>query len=337
MNNIKFAFLLYILILNSTITLFKYSFYDITTKSKLTHNKLCLIIVDGLRLDGINNMKYLKKLIETNSAKFSISIAEKPTISRSGYMRILTGCPSDISGITHNSQHIPTPILGIPDLAIKSKLQTALCGYYWIYELFPFTFHFKRIYFIRDGTTFQNALTIINEYTPDFLIVHPMSIDNVGHAFGGSSMYYFKEASKIDDSISILCNELQKYNYSIIITSDHGHQNYGGHTNYEPNTYMTPFILIDNNLNINTPLYIKQIDIAPTMCDLLGIPKTIYMTGNSLVNNSDIIQLRKLHIYDVNKSFDYNLNISILFTNILLLLHLVLYFNIICLIKKLIK
>ncbi|GFR35201.1 alkaline phosphatase family protein [Thermobrachium celere] len=337
MSNIQFAFLLYILILNSTITLFKHTFYDITTTNRLTNNKICLIIVDGLRLDAINNMPYIQNLIKTNEAKFSISIADNPTISRSGYMRILTGCPTDISGISSNSQHLPSPILGVPQLAVQYNIKTALCGYYWIYELFPFAFYFKRIYFIRDGTTFKNAYSIIDEYEPDFLIVHPMSVDNIGHSYGGSSIFYFKEACNIDNSIKALCNKLQKHNYNIIITSDHGHQNYGGHTNYEPNTFLTPFILISNNLNINPPLYIKQIDIAPTLCDLLGIPKTLYMTGNSLINNKDIIYLRRLHIYDFNRSFDYNLNLSILITNIILLIHLIVYYYIICLIKKLIK
>ncbi|WDC83657.1 hypothetical protein PL321_13760 [Caloramator sp. mosi_1] len=194
-NNIKLTLLLYILIINSTISLFKYTFYDITSNSKPTNKKVCLIIVDGLRLDAISNMPFVEGLIKNNNAQFTVSISDKPTLSRAGYMRILTGAPTNISGISSNNQHMPSPILSVSDLAIKQNLKTALCGYFWIDELFPFTFYYKRTYFIRDGTTFQDAIYLIKSYRPDFLIVHPMSVDNSGHSYGGNSIQY-RETSK---------------------------------------------------------------------------------------------------------------------------------------------
>ncbi|WP_027308059.1 alkaline phosphatase family protein [Caloramator sp. ALD01] len=323
---IKLTLLLYILILNSTISLFKFTFYDITTNSKPTNKKVCLIIVDGLRLDAINNMPFIQNLIKNNDAKFAISVSDKPTISRAGYMRILTGAPTDISGISSNNQHIPSPVLSISDLAIKHNLKTALCGYFWIDELFPFSFHYKKTYFIRDGTTFIDAVSIVNSFKPDFLIVHPMSVDNAGHSFGGSSMQYKNTASKIDLEIYKLYKQLSKYNYDIIITSDHGHQDFGGHTKYEENTFLTPFVFISKNTNIKLTKSINQIDIAPTLCDLLGIPKTLYMTGNSLLDNQNITTIRNAHILNPNLPFEYNLNFSLFITNILLTIHLIIYF-----------
>ncbi|GIW49062.1 MAG: hypothetical protein KatS3mg079_538 [Caloramator sp.] len=323
---IKLTLLLYILILNSTISLFKFAFYDITTNSKPTNKKVCLIIVDGLRLDAINNMPFIQNLIKNNDAEFTISISDKPTLSRAGYMRILTGVPTYINGISSNNQHIPSPVFSVSDLAIRQRLKTALCGYFWIDELFPFTFNYKKTYFIRDGTTFIDAVSFVNNYKPDFLIVHPMSVDNAGHSFGGSSMQYKNTANKIDLEINNLYKELNKYNYDIIITSDHGHQNFGGHTNFEENTFLTPFVFISKNTNIKLPKTINQIDIAPTLCDLLGIPKTLYMTGNSLLDNENIISLRNVHIINPNLPFEYNLNLSLFITNILLTFHLIIYF-----------
>ncbi|WP_443110793.1 hypothetical protein [Caloramator sp. mosi_1] len=117
------------------------------------------------------------------------------------------------------------------------------------------------------------------------------------------------------------------------MTSDHGHQNFGGHTNYEENTFLTPFIFISNNTKLKLPKYIKQIDIAPTLCDLLGIPKTIYMTGNSLIENDNIFPIRKAHIINPMLSFEYNLNLSLFITNILLTVQLIIYFYFIHLLK----
>ncbi|MCX7695130.1 MAG: alkaline phosphatase family protein [Caloramator sp.] len=333
-NYIKLTLILYILILNSTISLFKYTFYDITTKSKPSNKKVCLIIVDGLRVDALNNMPFIHNLIENNNAQFTISIADKPTLSRAGYMRILTGAPTHISGISSNNQHIPSPILSASDLAISQKLKTALCGYFWIDELFPFSFYYKKTYFIRDGTTFNDAISVVNSFNPNFLIVHPMSVDNAGHSFGGNSIQYKNTANKIDYEIYKLYKEVNKYNYDIIITSDHGHQNFGGHTNFEENTFLTPFIFISKRTYLKLPKSIKQIDIAPTLCDLLGISKTLYMTGDSLLNNENLSLLRKAHIINPTLPFEYNLSLSLFITNILLTIHLIIYFYFIRLIKS---
>lgn len=324
MNKILIAFLLYIFVINSTISTFKLIYYNSTTLAKPNNNKVCLIIIDGLRLDAINSMPFVKNLIDSNKALFSISKVEKPTISRPGYMRILTGSSTDINGIFSNIQHIPSPILGISDLAISKKLKTSLCGYFWVYELFPFTFHHKYIYYIRDGKTFSDSMNILTSSTPDFFIIHPMSVDNAGHQFGGFSNEYKKEAQKIDYEISKLYYSLIESNYSIIITSDHGHLDFGGHQIYHKTTYLTPFIFINlSNKKFDIPLYINQIDIAPTICDLLGIPKTIYMTGNSLIDNNNIEPIRKPHILNQKWPFIKNLKISLTITIILQIINLI--------------
>ncbi|MCX7951829.1 MAG: alkaline phosphatase family protein [Clostridiales bacterium] len=324
MNRILITFLLYIFIINSTISTFKLICYDSITSSKKSNDKICLIIIDGLRLDTISSMPFIKNLIDSNIASFSISKAEKPTLSRPGYMRILTGSPTNINGIFSNIQHIPSPILGISDLALYKKLKTSLCGYFWVYELFPFTFHNKNIYYIRDGKTFSDSMNILSKYSPDFFIIHPMSVDNAGHKFGGYSNEYKNEAIKIDYEISKLYKTLIDNNYSIIITSDHGHLNFGGHELYHETTFLTPFVFINSShKKVNIPFYIDQIDIAPTICDLLGIPKTLYMTGNSFIDNNNIEPIRKPHILNSNLTFAANLKFSLSITILLQIINLI--------------
>lgn len=326
MNKILIAFLLYIFMVNSTISTFKLSYYDSTTSTKTNNNKVCLMIIDGLRLDTINSMPFIKKLIDSNIASFSISKAEKPTISRPGYMRILTGSPTNINGIFSNIQHLPSPIFSITDLAISKNLKTSLCGYFWIYELFPFTFHHKNIYYIRDGKTFSDSLDVLSTYSPDVFIIHPMSVDNFGHKFGGYSNEYKTEAKRVDFEISKLYYYLIDKKYSIIITSDHGHLDFGGHNLYHETTYLTPFIFINSsNKNVRIPYYINQIDIAPTICDLLGIPKTIYMTGNSFINNNNIEVIRKPHVFYKDLPFINNLKLSLGITISLQVLNLLIF------------
>lgn len=65
MNNKILSLILYLLLVNSSISMFKLIYYDTPTNSKPTNNKLCLILVDGLKLDGIENMPFIKNIIET--------------------------------------------------------------------------------------------------------------------------------------------------------------------------------------------------------------------------------------------------------------------------------
>lgn len=311
------CFILYLLVTSTSIMMFQNSLFSLSTICSPSGKRVCLIIIDGLRYDTVKKMSFLNGITETQYGFKFKSICSLPSLSRPGYERILTGSDTEINGINSNNMHIPSLTPGLPMLCKRRGLKTSVCGYYWIFELFPFQSDNSYCYYIRDGKTFEKSHMILKKTVPDFIIVHPMSLDNAGHAFGGLSMEYADEAVKIDKEVEKLWELSRKMGYIFIVTSDHGHLDSGGHGGGSKAEIETPLIFIAENigsLNLNTSkLEVHQRDIAPTICSVLGIPKTVYMTGNSLIEDKNMQDMRtKFSGYMVDDFKGYFNNASIL-------------------------
>lgn len=325
-------FILYLFILSSSIFNCENAIYNLKTTPQTTNNKVCLIIVDGLRYDYVPYMEYISSCIKSNSAILYKSISGIPSYSRPGYERILTGSETEINGIESNNSKILSLTPNIFSLCKNRKLKTACSAYYWFEELYPFIINYKYLYFYNDSLVFNKAEEFIKKYKPDFIVIHPMEVDNAGHRYGAKSSEYINSVKKVDNNIEKTWNFIKNDDYTLLITSDHGHKNEGGHGDDCELCINTPLIIMSNNLknlhlkdNKNS---ISQIDIAPTICDFLGISKTIYMTGQSLVKNgSDINKIRSLFALCSIKNFKDFFNLTSIIAYITISLYTVIYFS----------
>ena len=59
---------------------------------------------------------------------------------------------------------------------------------------------------------------------------------------------------------------------AVLVTSDHGMSDSGGHGSADPNCRRTPFVLWGAGVKKSGPYEIEQIDLAPTLSALLGVP-----------------------------------------------------------------
>ena len=124
---------------------------------------------------------------------------------------------------------------------------------------------------------------IKNKHFP-LIIVNFANVDMVGHS--GKVAPTIKAIEAVDACLCRIINELKPLNGKALITSDHGNAEMMIDENGEPHTAHTtnpvPFILFDpewkGNLKTNGSLQ----DIAPTILDIMNIPKPSQMTGNSL-------------------------------------------------------
>lgn len=325
-------FVIYLLLFNNTFYLFQNSIYGLQTIPHLTDRKLCLIILDGLRFDAAVKMPFLSNMYNSGKAVIYKGLCEVPSTSRPGYERILTGTSTKINNIDNNNKHIPSLIPNLFRISKNNKLKTGFCGYFWVEELYPLDIDYSFFYIIRDGTTFEKSIEIIEKYQPDFMVIHPMSIDNIGHKYGGISKEYEEEVKKIDAKIKNLWYLIQKMNYTLMLVSDHGHKDEGGHGDDNPDCLKIPICIISNEINSISPIIntgtISQLDIAPTICDILGIPKTIYMTGNSLVKHDNQIYLiRKSFSGGIDFNFQDFFNITSRLTYLIIASQTIVYFT----------
>lgn len=254
-------------------------------------DKVILVVLDGLSYQVAHHcMGYLNGLIEADRATLYKMECELPSMSRPLYECILTGIAPVNSGIVNNEIVRRSHFDSIFSLAQKAGKTTAAAAYYWVSELYnraPFVatrdrFTNDKQLAIQHGCFYQadhypddhlfiDAEYLRTQYSPDFLLIHPMNIDDAGHKFGLDSSQYRNSARKAD---IILANYLPTWiaqNYQVIITSDHGMNNDHSHGGTLPEERSVPLFVIGEQFSHHTECRVEQTALCGTICALLGI------------------------------------------------------------------
>jgi predicted AlkP superfamily pyrophosphatase or phosphodiesterase len=205
---------------------------------------------------------------------------------------LLTGTPSSVNGITGNQIVRLSNQKSIFHLAKEHGLVSAAAAYYWVSELYnraPFNliedreqhdvskpiqhgkFYFDDTY--PDTHLFADAEVLRRQYSPDFLYIHPMGIDDIGHRYGGGSKEYRGKAMEADSILASILPLWMQQGYEIVITSDHGMSDEGQHGGITAEEREVPFFCIGTS--IEPGLYseiLPQFAVAPLICQMLEIP-----------------------------------------------------------------
>ena len=262
-----------------------------------------LILVDGLRADTLDQMPYTKSLAEQGSA--GIFTVPGPTFSRPAYARIITGACSSINGISANNQEKQLFAPTLFDLAHAEGLKTAVSAYRWYYDLFygppyrtgaedenrlvhnqpPLQYGYYYDDFggnYDDKEIFDYGMEALTEVNPNLLLLHTMDVDEMGHRHGGISPQYLEAALINDRCIEEFVGKISSPEESvIIITGDHGHIDGGGHGGMEKDAAEIKVVFYGKGVAAagEIPGGYSQLDLAPTIAALLGLPFTSYMEG----------------------------------------------------------
>ncbi|EFB73173.1 MULTISPECIES: alkaline phosphatase family protein [Providencia] len=254
--------------------------------------KVILVVLDGLSYSVAHQcMGYLNGLIKTGSATLYKMECELPSMSRPLYECILTGVPPVKSGIVNNEIVRLSHFDSIFSLAHKAGKITAAAAYYWVSELYnraPFDANrdrfthdtqlpiqygcFYQADHYPDDHLFMDAEYLRTQYSPDFLLIHPMNIDDTGHKFGFDSPQYRNVARKADVTLSHYIPAWMEQGYQIIITSDHGMNNDRSHGGILPEEREIPLFTIGNHFSHQSHAAIEQTAICGTICQLLDVP-----------------------------------------------------------------
>jgi len=248
-------------------------------------------------------MGYLNHLIEEKIAASYLVQAQLPSLSRPLYETILTGTPVRIHGIVSNNTVRLSKMESIFHLARKNNLTTAAASYHWISELYnyaPFDYLTHRMqiklekpiqyghYYFEDS--YPNSHLILDgellrqKYRPDFLLIHPMEVDNVGHLYGGNSKEYREKIMILD---SILANFLPLWlegGYQVVLTADHGMSDDGMHGGISDEERLVPLVILSSKVEAKRyNVTLSQLGIAALICNLLGIKEGEAMHKEKIV------------------------------------------------------
>jgi predicted AlkP superfamily pyrophosphatase or phosphodiesterase len=261
--------------------------------------KVILVLCDALRYDtAVAGMGFLGHLVEIKQASLYKVMGELPSISRPTYETTHTGVPAIEHGIVSNSIVRRSNQPNLFGLSMQAGKTTAAAAYYWFSELYngtPFNpiddrevdditkpiqhgrFYTEDDY--PDRELFHTAAMLRRRFSPDYLLIHPMGLDTIGETYGADTRQYRTHATSLDAWLAPLIVEWMENGYHILVTGDHGINSDRDHGGTTAEVREVPLYKIspDRNGRGNTGEVISQLQIAPTICRLLGlaIPETM--------------------------------------------------------------
>ncbi len=257
----------------------------------MKHNVI-LVVLDGLNYDVAQHaMGHLQAWHAAGRAALYKLESELPALSRPLYECILTGVAPIESGIVHNNVSRLSRERSVFHYARDAGLSTAAAAYHWVSELYnrtPFNAARDRhtdapqlpiqhglFYWVDhypDSHLFADAESLRLKHAPDFLLIHPMNIDDAGHKHGLDTPQYRNSARSAD---IILADYLQGWldgGYQVLITADHGMNNDRSHNGLLPEEREVPLFVLGEAFSLDPDAKPRQTDLCGTICELLGVP-----------------------------------------------------------------
>jgi hypothetical protein len=274
--------------------------------------RVIIVLIDGLRLDTAADnyvMPYLNYLRPKGASATMHS--RPPSFSQPGYATILTGAWPDLNdspvvNLEGASDVVPTQD-DIFSAAHRAGLQTAISAYYWFEKLIPYgmvneSYYTQGIDAAADADVMAAAIPMLSgDY--QLMLIHLDQVDYAGHFQGGPlATGWVSAAGKTDEYVREIVSALDFTQDTIIVLSDHGQIDRGGHGGPEAVTLTEPFLMVGAGVRAGVYPDIQQADVAPTVAALLGI--------NIPASSQGIIQTRMLNI-----SVDYNATLLVRETN----------------------
>jgi hypothetical protein len=245
----------------------------------LSH-KVVLVLIDALRNDTSLNtsvMPYLNQL-RTQGA-YAIMHSRPPSYSEPGYSVLLTGAWPDISdGPAMNLDYPDIPTWTQDNLfsaAHHAGLTTAVSGYNWFEKLIPQadvtdSFYTAGEDAAADQDVIAAALPMLNG-SDRLVLIHIDQVDFAGHYQGGPiDPRWNQAAARSDTLLQEIASKLDLSKDTLVIFSDHGQIDRGGHGGQDPIVLIEPFVMVGAGVKPGRYADIQMVDVAPTMAVLLG-------------------------------------------------------------------
>jgi predicted AlkP superfamily pyrophosphatase or phosphodiesterase len=253
--------------------------------------KAILVVLDGLSYQVAEHaLGHLQAYCMTGRGALYRMQCELPALSRPLYECILTGVSPIESGIVHNDVVRLSTQRSVFHHARDAGLSTAAAAYHWVSELYnraPFQaardrhsetpnlpiqhghFYYEDHY--PDSHLFADAESLRLRHSPDFLLVHPMNIDDAGHKHGLDSSQYRNASRRAD---ILLAEYLQRWlddGYQVMVTADHGMNNDRSHNGLLPEEREVPLFVMGSAFSLDATARPKQTELCGTLCEVLGV------------------------------------------------------------------
>ncbi|GAA2795856.1 hypothetical protein GCM10010441_21380 [Kitasatospora paracochleata] len=245
-------------------------------------SKTLVIGIDGTRYDKLlaADAPNLKALMSGGMTATSNLYADPmaPTLSGPGWSTIGTGVWPDKHGVKDNTfagSHFDL----YPDFASRLESAAPAAATLVIGSWNPITANvFNGRADVRiaesedDVRTAADAADYLTNGNPDLTFLHFDEVDEAGHSYGGASSQYLAAIHAVDGLVGQVVQALRTRptyaaeDWQILVTTDHGHTDAGGHGGNSANERQT-FVIADGAGYPagSTRKDVRLVDIAPTV------------------------------------------------------------------------
>ncbi|WP_371495268.1 alkaline phosphatase family protein [Kitasatospora sp. NBC_00374] len=250
--------------------------------------KTLVIGIDGTRYDKLlaADAPNLKGLIAGGMTATGNLYADPlaPTLSGPGWSTIATGVWPDKHGVKDNTfagSHYDL----YPDLATRLETAAPTASTLVVASWSPVAdtvFNGRADLRIpeadNDTRTAADAADYLRNGNPDTTFLHFDQVDEAGHGYGGASPQYMAAIHSVDGLVGQVVQAVKARpgyaaeDWLIVVTTDHGHTDAGGHGGNSANERQT-FVVADGAgfTPGSTRQDVKPVDIAPTVLKHEGV------------------------------------------------------------------
>ena len=243
--------------------------------------RLVFVLIDALRYDTSLKESVMPTLASLRQIGASALMHSRPpSFSEPGYSTLLTGAWPEINdGPVFNLDYEEIPTFTQDNLfsaTHRSGLETAVSGYYWFEKLIPqsdvdHSFYTPGEDAAADREVVDAALAWLQSTDAALILIHIDQVDYAGHHEGGAaSPNWDAAASRSDALLSEILETMDLENETIVVLSDHGQIDAGGHGGQDPIVLLEPFVIAGKGVKPGTYADIQMVDVAPTFAALLG-------------------------------------------------------------------
>lgn len=275
--------------------------------------KVILVMIDAQGFEtAVQRAGFLEHLCEMGlAAKYRVACG-LPSSSRPMYETILSGLPVSVHGIYSNQTVRRSISENLFSLTRRYGRTNAAAAYGWVSELYtdhaPFDVFRDRIqldgsgdidhgiFYIEDtypdSHLYADGEMLRQMYHPDFLLIHPMNVDDMGHRHTAASREYGHASEVSFDQIAILFDRWRADGYDLLVTGDHGMDLLGMHGGNDAIQREVPLYIVSDAAAAGdySDHVISNLNIAPFICDLLEIPR-----GAQMISALEIVQREGAH------------------------------------------
>ncbi|KAF5275089.1 hypothetical protein FQA39_LY07026 [Lamprigera yunnana] len=270
-------------------------------------DRIVFIVIDALRLDFVTreNFPFLVSAVQESGCMSSVHV-HSPTVTLPRIKAITTGRVPQFLDIVYNLAS--TGVIQDSVLHRAKDIGKKLVFYgddTWL-KLYPNVFErFEGVssFFVNDFTQVDNNVTrnVEKELSMsdwDLMFLHYLGLDHIGHVYGPFSHLVEKKLLEMDDIIKKIYKKLQTQNGRtvVIITSDHGMKDSGGHGGTTSGETEVPFLLIGKMCQNDS---IIQTDISAILTVLMGLTFPVGNTGRVNLNILGNLPLKQM-LYVLN-------------------------------------